>query len=174
METNVKNNGTAKNNNTVKGLNPVTEDNKKIAFVHNNPVNELANKVSEEQQPKAEAPKAEAKAEPKAEVKAELAKPVRNLEETIKFLEEMHDRKIKRDRFLATIKNLDEFEIDLKKDADDTDGNYYNGCILTIQDDNGKKFTTKNPVIIWTVAQQVTSICESKLAEVEAGLVIIA
>ncbi|MCW3118931.1 MAG: hypothetical protein JWM28_3013, partial [Chitinophagaceae bacterium] len=70
--------------------------------------------------------------------------------------------------------NIDAFEIDLKKDADETDSNYYQGCVLTIEDDARRKFTTKNPVIIWTVAQQIVSICESKLAEVEARLVITA
>lgn len=184
METKEKinNNGAVKNNTPVKGANPVTAENKNPQFVAGNPVNKDSEKPKDEkpqaEAPQTEQPKTEVKAEPqqeapKAEVKAEPAKPVRNLEETIKFLEEMHERKIKRDKYLATLKNLDEFEIDLKKDNDDID-NYYTGCILTIQDDANRKFTTKNPVIIWTIAQQVTSICEGKLAEVEAGLVITA
>ena len=96
----------------------------------------------------------------------------RSLEQTIKYLEELHNLKTTRDRYLKTIGNLDAFEIDLKKETDDADGNYYQGCSLTIEDDKGKKFSTKNPLIIWTVAQEVTHICEGKLAEVEAKLVI--
>ena len=92
--------------------------------------------------------------------------------QTIKYLEELHNLKTTRDRYLKTIGNLDAFEIDLKKETDDADGNYYQGCSLTIEDDKGKKFSTKNPLIIWTVAQEVTHICEGKLAEVEAKLVI--
>lgn len=177
METKVIDSKTA--NQTNNKTNPVTEENKNPKFVAGNTVNKVSAKPEAEkpkETPKVDAsngqeqPKAEA---PKAAIKEEPAKPVRNLEETIKFLEKMHERKIKRDKYLATLKNLDEFEIDLKKDNDDID-NYYTGCILTIQDDANRKFTTKNPVIIWTIAQQVTSICEGKLAEVEAGLVITA
>ncbi len=153
METKVKENGTAVNN----------EKNKPAQFVSGNPVNKDSVKQPEQ-----------AKAEPKAEPKPEPAKPVRNLEETIKFLEQLHDLKVKRDRFLATIANLDEFEIDLKKEAEETNSNYYQGCILTIEDDNHRKFTTKNPIIVWSVAQQITSICEGRLAELEAKLVITA
>jgi len=173
METKVTDSKTANQNNNNKA-NPVTEENKNPKFVAGNTVNKESAKP-EAEKPK-EAPKGEAvktQEQPKSAIKEEPAKPVRNLEETIRFLEEMHERKIKRDKYLATLKNLDEFEIDLKKDNDDID-NYYTGCILTIQDDANRKFTTKNPVIIWTIAQQVTSICEGKLAEVEAGLVITA
>jgi hypothetical protein len=164
-----------------------TQGNKGNAFVNNNPVNKVSTPIKDgkeegkdeekkddpkqgaEQQPKAEEPKA-AEIKPEA-AKAEPFKPVMNLEGTLKFIEEMHERKVKRDKYLATLKNLDEFEIDLKKDNDDID-NYYTGCILTIQDDAGRKFTTKNPVIVWTIAQHITSICEGKLTEVEAGLVL--
>jgi len=135
------------NNNPV---NPVTEENKNPKFVANNPVNKDSAK-----QP-------------------EAVKTVRNLDETIKYLEQLHDIKIKRDKFLATIQNLDQFEIDLKKEAEETNSNYYQGCQLTIEDDNHRKFTTKNPIIIWTVAQQITSVCEGRLAELEAKLVITA
>ena len=35
-----------------------------------------------------------------------------------------------------------------------------------------QKFTTKNPTIIWTVAQMVNRLCVDKLAEIEAGITI--
>jgi len=61
-----------------------------------------------------------------------------NLEETLKLVEELHRRKRQRDRLIETIDNLESFEIEQKEDADETDGNYYQGCKLTIEDDNRK------------------------------------
>ena len=73
METKVKDNGTVKNNQLVKGANPVTEDNKKTAFVAGNPVNKDAAKA--ETKPEAEKEKEAPKAEtPKAGPQAEQAK----------------------------------------------------------------------------------------------------
>ena len=190
METKVKNNSTAINNKA---------DNKQ-AFVNNNPVNKdnkeaakpqpeaekpkevtagaKAEQVKQQaEQPKTEVPKAEqVNEQPKAEVKAEPqpevkpAKPTLNLEETLKLVAELNRRKIQRDKLIETIDNLEAFEISIKEDADETYGNIYQGCVLTIEDDNKRKFTTKNPVIIWTVAQQVNSMCVNKLSEIEAGI----
>jgi hypothetical protein len=122
------------------------------------------------EQPKAEAPKAEPKAEPQPEPKP--VKHVMNLEETLKLVAELNRRKIQRDKLMETIENLEAFEVEIKEDADETDGNIYQGCVLTIEDDNRRKFTTKNPVIIWTVAQQVNSMCVNKLSEIEAGIIL--
>ncbi len=156
METKVKENGAVKNGADIKNAQGHAGERVNPQFVAGNVVN-----------------KESVKAEPaKEEPKAELEKQPRNLEQTIKYLEELHNLKTTRDRYLKTIGNLDAFEIDLKKETDDADGNYYQGCSLTIEDDKGKKFSTKNPLIIWTVAQEVTDICEGKLAEVEAKLVI--
>jgi hypothetical protein len=119
--------------------------------------------------PKAEAPKAEVKAEPAKEA---TKKVVLNLEGTLKFIEEMHRKAKQRAKLQQTIQNLDEFEVELRDEADTTDTNYYNGCVLTIEDDNRRKFETKNPTIIWTVAQLVNNMCVDKLAEIEAGIVI--
>lgn len=175
-------------NKTVNQVNPVTEENKHPKFVAGNAVNKDSAKPEAEkakealnpepakiqEQPKAEEPKAEA---PKVEgaiagAKAAPVKPVLNLEGTLKLVEELHRRKIQRDKLIETINNLESFEFDLKEEADETDGNYYQGCTLTIVDDNRKSFTTKNPTIIWTVAQMVNSLCVNKLAEIEAGIVI--
>lgn len=118
------------------------------------------------EQPKAEQPKVTPQPEPKP------VKPALNLEETLKLVAELNRRKIQRDKLLETITNLDAFEIELKEDADETDGNIYQGCVLTIEDDNRRKFVTKNPVIIWTVAQQVNAMCVDKLSEIEAGIIL--
>lgn len=114
--------------------------------------------VAQVEQPKAEAPKP--------------VKPTMNLEETLKLVAELNRKKIQRDKLLETVENLEAFEVEIKEDADETDGNIYQGCVLTIEDDNRRKFTTKNPVIIFTVAQQVNAMCVDKLAEIEAGIIL--
>jgi hypothetical protein len=187
MKTEVLESPKAKTEN--KGINPVTEENKNLKFVAGNAVNKESAKPEGEkpkETPKVEAPKVEpAKAEqaqpqveqPKAEPKAEPVKPepqkiVLNLDGTLKLVEELHRKKIQRDKLLETITNLESFEFDLKEEADETDGNYYQGCTLTIVDDKRQSFVTKNPTIIWTVAQMVNRLCVDKLAEIEAGITI--
>ena len=159
--------------------NPVTEENKNPRFVAGNPVNKENAKPAEPArtgQPKAEAAKPAEPAKtdaPKAAEQAHAAqKPALNLEGTLKLVEELHRRKIQRDKLLETIGNLEAFEVELKDEVDETDGNYYQGCSLTIEDDTRRKFVTKNPTIIWTVAQMVNSLCVNKLAEIEAGITI--
>jgi len=169
-------------------LNGTTQKDNKAAFVNANPVNKDSKPQPEPaktDEVKADAPKAEevkadatkaeiqpAEAAQAAEVKDEPKKVVLNLEGTLKFIEEMHRKAKQRTKLQDTIKNLDDFEIELRDEADTTDTNYYNGCTLTIEDDNRRKFETKNPTIIWTVAQLVNNMCVDKLAEIEAGIVI--
>ncbi|QTE41570.1 MULTISPECIES: hypothetical protein [Mucilaginibacter] len=127
---------------------------------------------AEETKPQVEEPKQEPKAEPtKAEVKAAI-KPVLNLESTLKLVEEMHRKSKQRTKLQETIKNLEGFEVELRDEADTTDTNYYTGCVLVIEDDKRNKFETKNPTIIWAVAQMVNSMCVDKLAEIEASIVL--
>jgi hypothetical protein len=182
METKVKDNSIAKNNKEVNGANPVTIENKNPQFVAGNPVNKDSGKQPETVKPepaKPEPVKADGKAETLKVEQAQTAsvlqtpeKIVLNLEGTLKFIEEMHRKAKQRTKLQDTIKNLDDFEIELRDEADTTDTNYYNGCVLSIEDDNHRKFETKNPTIIWTVAQLVNNMCVDKLAEIEAGIVI--
>lgn len=95
-----------------------------------------------------------------------------NLENTLQLVEELHRRKRQRDRLLDTIKNLESFEIEQKEEPEETDGNYYHGCKLVIEDDDRNQFATKNPVIIQAVATFVRDMCTERLAEIEAGIVI--
>jgi hypothetical protein len=97
---------------------------------------------------------------------------VLNLEGTLKLAEELHRRKIQRDRLLDTIDTLEAFEVAQIDDADENEANHFQCCVLTIEDDNRRKFTTKNPVIIQAVAQFVNSMCVNRLAEIEAGIII--
>lgn len=127
---------------------------------------------AEEHKPQVHEPHKEPQTEPtKAEVKATI-KPVLNLEGTLKWIEEMHRKSNQRNKLQDTIKNLESFEIELRDEADTTDTNYYTGCVLTIEDDKRNKFETKNPTIIWAVAQMVNSMCVDKLAEIEASIVL--
>jgi hypothetical protein len=167
----------AKTNNGVKDTNPVTVENKNPQFVAGNVVNKDSVKPVTEnetetlkEQPQAEAIKVDvSKAE---QAKPQSAKTVLNLESTLKLVEEMH-RKIKhRTKLRDTIDNLESFEVELRDEADTTDTNYYTGCKLSIEDDKRNSFETKNPTIIWAVAQMVNSMCVDKLAEIEAGIVL--
>lgn len=120
---------------------------------------------AESEQPKVEATKKELKEEAQH-------KTVLNLEGTLKLVEELHRRKIQRDRLIDTIDTLEAFEVAQIDDADETEANHFQGCVLTIEDDNRRKFTTKNPVIIQAVAQFVNRMCVDRLAEIEAGIII--
>jgi len=166
----------------------------KAAFVNANPVNKDSVKAlpeagekgtdvkAGEQKPAAQKPEAPKPEAPKPEPpKAEQAqteagqvakKAALNLEASLKFIEEMHRKAKQRAKLQETIKNLDDFNVELRDEADSTDTNFYNGCVLTIEDDQRRKFETKNPTIIWTVAQMVNNMCVEKLAEIEAGIVI--
>jgi len=170
METLVKDKKTEEKVNTVAKTNPVTEENQNPKFVAGNVVNKDSSKPeTPKDAPKPTPVSAE---QPKTEqVKPGFA-PVLNLEGTLKLVEELHRRKIQRDKLIETINNLEAFEFDLKEEADETDGNYYQGCTLTIEDDDRRKFVTKNPTIIWTVSQMVNNLCVDKLAEIEAGIII--
>jgi len=186
MKTEVKNNNTttAKSIGFVNGINTVTAENKTKSFIHGNPVNEVstpkeAEKPKEEvkavvaEQPAAEVKKAEPIAEaPKAEVKAEPVKFSLNLEGTLKLVEELHRRKVQRDKLLETIQNLEAFEVNQKDEAEESGTSNFSRCELTIEDDKGKSFSTKNPVIIFHVTQYVNALCVDKLAQIEAGIII--
>lgn len=135
--------------------------------------------VKTQAQPKEEKKTADAvalKTEPtKLEIKEALKeeKPAMNLEATIKLALDLNRRINQRGKLLETIGTLEEFEIAQKDDAEGTDGNnHYQGCELTIEDDKGREFTTKNPFIINAVAKMVNTLCVDKLAEIEGEIFI--
>ena len=155
-------NGDAKKDEPKKAETPApvqaTEQPKEIVQAENSP-----KFVAE--QPKAEEPKKVAE-----EVKP--AKPVLNLESTLKLVEELHRRKVQRDKLMDTIQSLEAFEVNQKDEAEESGITNYSRCELTIADDKGKSFTTKNPVIIFHVTQYVNALCIDKLAQIEAGIII--
>jgi hypothetical protein len=102
----------------------------------------------------------------------QFQKPALNLKSTLKLVEELHRRKIQQDRLLETIDTLEAFEVAQINDADQTESNHFQGCVLSIEDDQRRKFSTKNPFIIQAVAQFVNNLCVNRLAEIEAGITI--
>ena len=119
----------------------------------------------------AEEPKAElTKIEIKEQLKEE--KPAMNLEATIKLALDLNRRINQRGKLLETIGTLEAFEVLQKDDAEETDSTHFQGCELTIEDDKGREFTTKNPFIINAVAKMVNTLCVDKLAEIEGEIFI--
>lgn len=118
-----------------------------------------------------EAPKAEPT---KMEIKEQLkeGKPAMNLEATIKLALDLNRRINQRGKLLETIGTLEAFEVAQKDDAEETDSTHFQGCELTIEDDKGREFTTKNPFIITAVAKMVNTLCVDKLAEIEGEIFI--
>lgn len=184
METKVKENGQAKEN-TVK-------TDKTQRFVAGNPVNAVSNKSEQEkekEQPKPEtvksqeevktqipatvkeqeAPKTEAT---KKEIKFqfEQEKPAMNLEQTLKMIKDLSRLSNQREKLIATIDELETFEIKQEDEAEETSLNHFQRCELKITDDNGNTFSTKNPFIINEVSNSIKSLCTDKLAEVEGQI----
>ena len=143
-----------------------------------NPQNPLT--VVIEEQPKkqdeqvtnqnAEAPLATTKAEIKEDMQQH--KPARNLDSTVQLVLNLNRRISQRGKLIETIDNLKAFEIILQDDAEETGTNHFQGCELTIKDDEGRKFTTKNSFIIRAVATNVYDLCTEKLGEIESEIFI--
>ncbi|QNL49727.1 hypothetical protein H8S90_23955 [Olivibacter sp. SDN3] len=104
------------------------------------------------------------------EAAPKLVKPALNLDSTLKLVEELHRRKIQRDKLISTIDNLKEFEVAQLDDAEETDSNHYQGCELTIEDDKGRDFVTKNPFIVKKVAEYINTLCADRLMEIESEI----
>ena len=171
METNVKNGGDVKVANTVKA------DKKAPQFVAGNPVNTVSKKAEEEKETKMiagagqveQTPQAEAT---KKEIKAQLLeeKPAPNLEQTLRKIKDLGRLSNQRDKLIETIDTLDAFEVKQLDEAEETNINHFQGCKLTITDDAGNTFSTKNPFIIDQVAKNINSLCMDKLIEVEGQI----
>jgi len=124
-------------------------DRKAPQFVAGNPVNKVSVKAEEKTEvPPQENGQQPLKTEQPAVVLIPQAavvpqKPALNLDQTIELLESLHVKKIQRDRLLFTINNLESFKLDLEREADETGGNYYQGCILKISDDEKMSLSPK-------------------------------
>lgn len=92
------------------------------------------------------------------------------MEQTLKKIKELGRLSHQRDKLIVTIDNLDSFEIEQLDEAEETNLNHFQRCELTIRDDAGNDFSTKNPFIINVVAGNIKTLCTEKLAEVEAQI----
>nr|WP_231424020.1 hypothetical protein [Pedobacter sp. Leaf250] len=107
------------------------------------------------------------------DAKMEVTKPKGlNLDETIKVIEDLFQKKRFRDRLDTYVGYLNDFEIEKKNEDLDSKSNYYNRCTLTITDDKNANFELKNPTIISEVVEFVKNRLSVKLAEIEAELVL--
>lgn len=180
-----KENGAVKNTSTDKSairpavpLKDANQQDKEKPKLESEKANSAPIKV--EEQPKGEAKTIVAiaetpKAEPtKIEIKEQLKeeKPAMNLEATIKLALDLNRRINQRGKLLETIGTLETFEVAQKDDAEETDSTHFQRCELTIEDDKGREFTTKNPFIINAVAKMVNMLCVDKLAEIEGEIFI--
>lgn len=173
METKAKQNGQTKVAKTV-------ADKKAPQFVAGNPVNALSKKGEESkapENPKPEETKPQANAPTsqeasKKEIKAHFAetKPAPNLEQTLKRIKDLSRLSNQREKLIGTIDDLQAFEIKQEDEAEETSLNHFQRCELTIRDDNGDTFSTKNPFIIDQVSKNIASLCLGKLTEVEAQI----
>ncbi|HEY8929580.1 MAG TPA: hypothetical protein VIM55_10345 [Mucilaginibacter sp.] len=169
-------------NNNAK-TNPVTEENKNPKFVAGNTVNkESAKPEAVKSEPLAEPVKTEhvkteaaapAQEPSKKEIKQEFAaQQARKLEETERLVEQLAKKIAQKKKLHGTITNLDEFTVVKDTDDDMASDSRFARCELSIKDDEGREFSTKNPFIIAYVAHEVKQLCIDKLAEVEASIVI--
>lgn len=110
----------------------------------------------------------------KVEIKQDMQenKPVRNLDSTVKLVLDLNRRITQRGKLIETIDNLQAFEIKQQDDAEETGTNHFQDCELTIEDDKGRKFVTKNSFIIRAVATTVQDLCVEKLGEIEGEIFI--
>ena len=106
---------------------------------------------------------------PKGEVK--YIKPVPNLEQTIKAVDNLHRKTVQRLALIARIKTLEGFEIKLVEEADELNDNPYQGCKLIIEDDKKRQFVTATPGLIRMVSQFIFDACHEKLSEIEAEII---
>lgn len=134
-----------------------------------------------------EATKTEAQDKPKTEVTPPTAEepkkpealmsvvPMRKhalgLDATLKVLKDLHRESIKRDNLLDRIKQLEEFEILQMEEADEMEGNHFQGCKLALYDNKGRQFVTNTSGLIKLVAEFVKQSCYEKLAEIESNLI---
>jgi len=125
------------------------------------------------EQPKAEEPKKEEPKQVAEQTKEEVkpAKPVLNLEGTLKVVDDLHRRSIQRINLISRIKQLEAFEVALTQEHDELEENPYQGCKLIIEDDKQRRFITTTPGLIRLVSQFIFNACNEKLAEIETSIV---
>lgn len=101
------------------------------------------------------------------------AKPVMNLEQTLKLVADLAKKTAQRDRYNGYIDQLKSFVI-AQTDEDDMAKNdtSFKGCELVIRDGDGNVFRTESAAVIGGTVEFMTGRFSERLAEVEAEIVI--
>jgi hypothetical protein len=184
METKVKNGKTAVNGQN-KGVN-VNSGEKSTDFVNGNPINKETVKQPEPEKPKkevktepaqaeqAKAETAQTPAEPsKKELKEHFAvQSFRNLEQTVSLITALGNKIKQREKYKFNIETLNAFKINQVEEDEDTGNTSYQRCELTITDDQGNEYVTKNPLVIAATVEFMSDRFSERLAEIEASIVI--
>jgi hypothetical protein len=106
---------------------------------------------------------------PKQEIRYIL--PPRNVEATLKDVENLYRKGIQRMNLITRKKQLETFEVALAQEADELNDNPFQGCKLIIKDDKNREFVTTTPGLIRMVAQFIYDACDKKQAEIETSIV---
>ncbi len=107
------------------------------------------------------------------QLKEELlpAKPVLNLENRLKVVDDLHRKSTQRLNLIKRKGQLEAFEVALAQENDELEDNPYQGCKLIIRDDKNREFVTTTPGLIRLVSQFIFNACHEKLADIEASIV---
>jgi hypothetical protein len=122
-------------------------------------------KQAEEAKPQAEPTKQELK-------EAFAVQALRSLDQTVSLVLALGNKIKQRDKYKFNIDTLNEFKINQVEEDEDTGNTSYQRCELTITDDEGNEYTTKNPLVIGATVEFMSNRFIERLAEIEAEIVI--
>jgi hypothetical protein len=122
-------------------------------------------KQAEEAKPQAEPTKKELK-------EAFAVQALRSLDQTVSLVLALGNKIKQRDKYKFNIDTLNEFKINQVEEDEDTGNTSYQRCELTITDDEGNEYTTKNPLVIGATVEFMSNRFIERLAEIEAEIVI--
>jgi cell pole-organizing protein PopZ len=139
--------------------------------VDNQPANVAEAPKAEELKPGEEA---KPQAEPtKKELKESFAQQaMRSLDQTVSIVLALGNKIKQRDKYRFNIDTLNAFKINQVDEDEDTGNTSYQRCELTITDDQGNEYTTKNPLVIAATVEFMSNRFMERLAEIEAEIVI--
>ena len=98
-------------------------------------------------------------------------KPKQNLDETMKIVTDLYNKKRQRDMLDITLEKLQDFEIEHEQEDLDNDS-HFTGCAITIRDEKRNEWTTKNPKIIKDVVDFMIGRFNLRLSEIEAQIIL--
>lgn len=94
-----------------------------------------------------------------------------NLAETMRIIDDLHTKTRHRNKLEVYYDVLAKFKIE-HEEEDLVNRNYYNGCLLSIKDDNRDSFELKNPALIREVVEYLMKRFDEKRQEIEAEIIL--